>query len=94
MRVSIFDQRLVEGAVRIAAEPMALQLLAGRQRHHAVDAETVAVAGKDHVGVAAAFEVFADACEQVVGYPRAERLTDVHVLARYLDLHDEMNAPS
>ena len=70
-----------EGAVRLAAKAVTLQSLAGGEVDPAIDAETVSLAADHDLGVAAAFEIFADAGTDFVGDPRTQSLPDVDMFA-------------
>ncbi len=80
--------------MRIAAQPVGGELLAGRQGDGAVHPERVALSADHHLGApAVAIEVLADAGGEFVGDPRTQGLADVDVFAGDLDLHADINAP-
>ena len=81
------DQRLVEGGVGVGARAARLKLLAGRQMHHDIDAEAMAVLADGDIRVPAPFEVFADSRDGLVDDALSERLAHIHMLARNLNVH-------
>ena len=71
MRFSILASGRVERAVGVAAQAVAVQALARGQGTTQSTRKLWPVAADDHVGVAAALEILADAGKEFVGDPRA-----------------------
>jgi hypothetical protein len=71
----------------VGPDAVAAELLPGGELYAAIDAEGMAIAAYDHVGVAAAIEVLADGALDFVGDSRSQSLTNVDMLAGHLDLH-------
>ena len=80
-------ERRAESRMGVGSEPMALQILSGREGYVAVHAKAVAVATDHHLGVAAAVEVLANAGDKFGGDPLTQGLADVDMFAGNLDFH-------